>query len=216
MPPPPSAARMGFVDLPPLTLLRVENAYFKEGSARNLEDYIATQIAHLRVERRRGLRTLRVESVLPAIPKGQVGASDLVPISMRRFRSYRYYYAVVFAKQGRGGVGSAVLLGANSADELERLGVRLVDEPDSVCGPEAKNCTVFPRTCTVSLEMEITVNGISRVIGWRAAVGGVAPAGKDVRLTRIVNGREVLTDLKAGATATRMMVMLPGDRLQWD
>ena len=205
---------MGFVDLPPLTQLRVENAYFKEGSPRKLDDYIGTQIAHIQVEPRRGLRVLNLESALGAIPKDQAPASDLVGVPMRRFRNYRYYYAVVFAKAGRGAVGSAVLLGANSAVEMERLGEQLEAEPDSVCGgPAAKNCTVFPQTCSVSLEMEITVNGSPRVVGWRATLGGLAPpAGKAMRLTR----GGTVTELPGGDIRTRATVLLPGDRVAWE
>ena len=211
-PPIPSAARIGFVDLPPLAQLEVTNAIFKEGSvARKLEDYIDTQVAHVEVERR-GLRVLRVDSRLAAIPKDQTQAGDLIAPSLLRFRNYRYYYAVVFASKGRGSVGSAVLLGANSPAEMERLGERLAADPDSVCGPAAKNCTVFPQTCTVALQMGIVVNGGPQVVGWRTTLANVAPAGKAVKWTR----GGVVTDFAAGEAKLRATVLLPGDQVEWE
>lgn len=154
---------------------------------------------------------LSIESALAVIPKDQPRTVDLVTPTMKRFRNYRYYYAVVFANRGRGTTGSAVLLGANSLSEIERLGNRLVSNPETVCDAASANCIVFPQNCTVSLEMAVTVNGVSKSMAWGSRLSAVVPAGKNVRLMR---GKDVAKDFHAGAMEIRAFVLLPGDRVE--
>jgi len=51
--------------------------------------------------------------------------------------------------------------GASSIDELDVLAARLMTDPDAVCAGQSPHCAVFPQACTVSLEIEIVVNGAS-------------------------------------------------------
>src|SRR5258708_3696708 len=148
--------------------LRIENAYYREGEPkRGIAGFLGTEIAHYQVRANRGLRLMSVESAVVRRPRDQGPVQELIRASQGNFRKYRYYYAVVFNK--RGGIRGSVLLGGGSIEEIERLGVRLVADPDLICGGESRHCTVFPEACTV--EMEIVVNGVARVVPWGAVVG---------------------------------------------
>lgn len=217
-PPPvprPDAAQGLWVDLHPQMELRIENAYYKEGAVkRGLTGFLGTEIARYQV-RSRGLRLMAVEAVLPQRPRDQLPVQQLLPVAEMRFRYYRFFYAVVFSKRRE--EGGAVLLGARSADELDRLGARLISEPDSICNAESTHCTVFPAACTVSVEIEIVVNGAPRTIPWGSLLASIGPKPDHFELLRRSAGgpaAPVTIDL-SDPRALRLPLM-PGDQLKWE
>ena len=152
------APQGSWVDLIPQMELKIENAYFDPAAPRQgLSGYLGTEIARYQVGPGRGLLPPEVQAPLVKRPSDQPPAQELIHASQRRHKKYRFYYAVVFSQKGS--AGGPVLLGASSQGELDRLSAELLAAPYSVCGDRSRHCTVFPNTCTVSLEMQIVVNG---------------------------------------------------------
>jgi len=172
-----------WVDLGPEMGLRVENAYFRERAPRHgLAAFVGTEVAEYRVQRRGGLQLISVESKVPQRPKDQAPVQELMPVSMAAYRYHRFFYQIVFPSRGEN--RSAVLLGASGASELHQLGAQLLTNPDSVCGGPSAHCTVFPEACTVSIEMEILVNGAPQTVLWGSLLGSVADNPRRVELLR--------------------------------
>ncbi len=150
-----------WVELRPEMELRVENAYYREGAAkRGLANYLGTQVARYCVLPDGKLRGISAEPGLVQLPADQPPVKQLLPSRQARYGHHRYFYQVVLNRKT--GVQSAILLGAASKEELERLTGQLVRAPDSVCNARSGHCTVFPEACTFALEIEIVVNGAPR------------------------------------------------------
>ena len=103
-----------------------------------------------------------------------------------------------------------MLLGARSMKEIEELSAKLKAAPDDVCSPQSVRCTVFPESSTVSISMEIVVNGAAQVVLWGSVVGSVTGGRPASRVERMASGR--LEVLPNGNAATRL---LPGDRVNF-
>jgi len=217
-PPPPAAngLRIEYVDLLPQTELHILGAYFKEGTPRTgIEGYLGTASADYRARLTRGLQLVGEESNVSAFPSDQFPPRELIRSSQRRHRKYRFYYAIVFTQKGS--VSNSVLLGANSQQEIDRLGAQLLAAPDSICTGNAPHCTIFPKTCTVSVAMQIVVNGVPRTIGWRSPLTAVTPGAHHIELTRRsqAGNLETITIDTTNPGATRT-ILLPGDRVKWE
>src|ERR1700733_9093517 len=150
---------------------------------------LASEVARYRARTGGGLRLISVESKVAQRPKDQPAVSQLIGASLARSRYHRFFYQVIFRSKGEG--QGAVLLGASSASELDRLGAHLLTDPDSVCGDRAVHCTAFPEACTVSLEMEIVLNGASHTVAWGSLLASVAVRPRRVELLRAYAGRLV-------------------------
>lgn len=186
----------GWVDIAEGMVLLVENAYFRDGATtRTIADYIGTEKLALRAGRR-GL-TVTEHLTLPGRPSKQPPVTALFPEKARRRRQHRLYFQVVVDKTS--GKANAVVLGAGSRGEMAALAARLTGK--TVC---AGGCTVFPEGSSVSLAMEIFVNGQPRTVLWGTNVLNVAGAQRAFTLRR---GEKVLP---AGP-----VTLLPGDRIEW-
>jgi hypothetical protein len=140
-----------WLDLRPPMQLRVESAYYREGaSRRGLEGYLGTEVARFQVQPKGSLRFISKQSMKNR-PPDQPPVDRLLPSFIRRYRYYRFYFAIVF-KRNAAARGS-VLLGANQTAELERLSTELLIDPDAVCSDRSTHCTVFPEACSVAVEM---------------------------------------------------------------
>jgi hypothetical protein len=107
------------------------------------------------------------------------------------------------------------LLGAPSAAELGRLSSQLLAAPASVCGTSPR-CSVFPETCTVSLEIEIVVNGSPRTVLWGSFLSSVAIRPRHVDLQRLYRGRLVPVEINESDPDALRLPLLPGDRVSWE
>jgi hypothetical protein len=218
VPPPAStmASRVEYVDLLPQTELHILTAYFKEGAPRTgIEGYLGTESADYRARVSRGLQLVREESQVATHPADQPPARELIPLSQRRHRKYRFYYAVVFARKGS--TNSSVLLGANSQEEIERLGTQLLADPDSVCAGGSPHCTIFPKTTTVSVAMQIFVNGTPKIVQWRTILASLTPGAHRIEVTRrSATGRVTATMIDMADPAAVRSVLLPGDQVKWE
>ena len=205
----------GWQDLRPQMDLRIENAYYKDGVPKHgLAGFLGTEAAVYRVRPARGLRLVSADPALAQQPRDQPPVQDLLRRSQTRHRRYRFFYAVVF--DAKADIHGSVLLGADSADEIDRLTAQMLTDPNSVCGGRSIHCTVFPDTCTVSLQMEVVVNDVPRAVIWGSLLASVVRNPHQIELYRPSAGR--LTHVKvdpADPKAIRMP-LLPGDRINWD
>ena len=204
----------GWVELRPLTELRVENAYFREGAPKHgLANFLGTEIARYRVLPTGELKEISVESRVEQRPSDQPPVQQLLSEAQRLYHSHRYFYQVLLSKKSN--VRSAVLLGAKSMDEMERLTTQLLTEPESVCGDGLAQCTVFPEACTVSLEMKVMVNGGSRTVLWGSTLAEFAESHRHVALFRRYQDRLAPVEIDVRDREALRVPLLPGDVIKW-
>lgn len=203
-----------WVELRPRMELRVENAYYQEGMPkRGLTGFLGTEVAHYRVRAKGGLSLLSFQA-MNGRPLDQLPVQTLIRPAQQHHRYYRFYYEVFF--KNRTDAQGSVLLGAQSRRELEQLGEQLSRDPGSICGEQSRHCTVFPEACSVSLEMEIVVNGVPQLVTWGTVLASVAAHPRHVTLLRLYRGRFVPVHMNAADPQALRLPLLPGDRLRWD
>jgi hypothetical protein len=157
---------------------------------------------------------MSVRSDVTRRPVDQPPVQDLIGPQQRRYRYYRYFFQIVFRQKND--TRGAVLLGADSLDELNRLVARLREDPDAVCGGASQHCAAFPVACTVALQIEITVNGAQSVVGWGNTLGSVAEHARTLKLSRLDNGVLTPVEVDAGDPNALRLPLLPGDRIEWE
>jgi hypothetical protein len=206
---------IGWVDLRPQMELRVEAAYYREGSLkRSLADYLGTETARFQVRPNGQLRLTSVQSSLKG-PRGkQPPVQQLVRGSQRRYSHGRFFYAVAMNRNGQ--TRSAVLLGAGTTAEVARLTTQLLSDPQSVCGGKSTHCTVFPEASSASLDIEIVVNGSRRSVAWGNVLDSIAVHPRHVEMLRVDAGRLVPVEIDASDPAALKLPLLPGDRVTWE
>jgi hypothetical protein len=201
-----------WLDLRPRMQLRVENAYYETGAPkRGLNGYLGTEIAQYRVRPNGKLQLLNVHP-MPQRPADQGPVQDLVSATQQQHPYYRFFYEVLF----KGSAHGSVLLGASSLDELNQLTTQLKASPESVCTAQSTHCTVFPEACSVSLEMDIYVNGAPRTIHWPSTVANIAPHPSQLKLLRLVGSRTTPVELDPSDPKALRLPLLPGDRIIWN
>lgn len=191
--------------------LQIENAYYKRGvPARGLEGFLGTEMAHYEVTTQ-GLRLLSVQS-MEQPPEGAVAVQDLIAPTQMKFRYYRLYFEIMFPN---GNTHGSVLLGANSMEQLNRLSEEL-NHPEVLCGRNSTYCTVFPEACSVSVEMQIIVNGKAQKVIWGVSLQSVVTEHpQHLTMKRLYNRRLVPVDINAGDPDALRLPLLPGDRITW-
>lgn len=204
----------GWVELRPLTQLRVENAYFREGSPKHgLANFLGTEIARYQVLATGALKEVSLESHVVQRPSDQPPVRQLVSESQRLFHCHRLFYQVLLSKKSN--VHSAVLLGAESLAEINRLTERLLTDPETVCADDSAQCAVFPEACTVSLEIEIFVNGRRRTLLWGSDLAEVTGSHPNVTLFRRYKDRLAPVEMDTHDQEAARLPLLPGDIIRW-
>jgi hypothetical protein len=203
----------GWMDLHPGIVLHIENAYYQPGaSRRGLEGFLGTETAEYQV-RPNGTLHLRSVRAMQDRPAGQLPVQQLVSEAQRSFHQHRFYYEILFRKAGA--ARGSVLLGSDQVNELNRLAAQLHADPDAVCNQTSKNCTVFPEACSVSIEMEIVVNGEARTVLWGSDIESVAESHVNFHLLRVSNGRLLPVSIDTHDSNALRLPLLPGDHLDW-
>lgn len=211
----PGPVQDGWQDLLPGTDLRIENAYYKEGAPRHgLAGFLGTGVAVYREGLNGGLRLISSKTSVLKRPHDQPAVENLLRSSQRRHRRYRFFFAVVF--DAKADIHGSVLLGAESAEEIENLSAKLLSDPNSVCGGHGKHCSVFPDTCTVSLQMEVVVNGVPRDVIWGSLLGSVVRGAHRIELARLSKGTLSRIQLDPADPQALHMTLLPGDQVKWE
>lgn len=200
--------------LHPQTELHIENAYYREGAPKHgIANYIGTEQVVYQV-RQRSLRLILVKSGLEQRPADQPPVQELIGASRLHYRCYRYFFQIVFRQKAD--TRGAVLLGANSINELDRLASRLISDPEAVCDGRSPHCAVLPEACTVALEMEIVANGAARTVVWGNLLDSVATHPRKVRLLRLYDGKLTPVEVQASDPMALRLPLLPGDRIEWE
>jgi hypothetical protein len=195
--------------------LRIENAYYREGAAaRTSADFLGTEVAHYQVRPDGRLRLLFVDSGVKQQPAGQLAVQRLIQPPQQRYRFHRFFYEILLNRRAE--LRGAVVVGARTAGELNRVSAQLFADPASVCGASLPRCTVFPEKCTVSLEIEITVNGAARTVLWGSFLSSVAPKPRRLELLRLYRGRSTPVAIDASDEAALRLPLLPGDQIRWE
>ena len=203
-----------WVELRPEMELRVEMAYYREGSRRReLADYLGTGTAHYQVRPNGTLHLVSKQSAVKERPKDQPAIEKLVEPSQSHHRFHRFFYEILLNRKAE--LRGAVLLGAASAAELDRLTSRLLSDPAALCSARPRQCTIFPETCIVSLEIEILVNGEPRTVLWGSSLSTVAPKPRQLELMRLNRGRPVPVEIEPVDPDSLRLPLLPGDHIDW-
>jgi hypothetical protein len=200
--------------LHPNTQLHIENAYYREGAPKHgIADFIGTEKAVYEV-RPRSLRLISVQSEVEQRPADQPPVQELIGAARLHYRYYRYFFQIVFRQKSN--TRGAVLLGADSIDELDVLAARLRTDPDAVCAGLSRHCAVFPEACTVALEIEIVVNGGARSVIWGSLLDSVAMNPRKLQLLRLHHGKPTPVEVDPGDPNALRLPLLPGDRVEWE
>ena len=204
----------GWVELQPLTQLRVENAYFREGAPKHgLANFLGTEIARYQVLATGVLKEISVESRVKQRPSDQPPVHQLVTETQRLYHSHRFFYQVLLNKKSD--VRNAVLLGAESTEELDGLTTEVLTEPESVCGGTPTHCTVFPEACTASLEIEVMVNGAPRTVLWGSTLAEFAGSHRHAALFRLYQDGLAPVEIDVHDREAHRVPLLPGDVIKW-
>jgi hypothetical protein len=200
------------VDLRPGLGLRVENAYYEKGASRKgLKGYLGTEVANYMVTKD-GLRLLAVVPMKNR-PEGDTPVQDLISATQMKFRYYRFYFEILF--NSKSGENSSVLLAANSLAELNDLSAQLTD-PQKVCGGVSTHCAVFPEACSVSLEMNVIVNGKQQLTNWGSSLSSVVTKSpQHVSMKRMYRGRLINVKIDPTDPVQLGLPLLPGDQISW-
>lgn len=83
----------GWVELRPLTELRVENAYFREGAPKHgLANFLGTEIARYQVLATGELKQISVESRVEQRPADQPPVQQLLTEAQRLYHNHRFFF----------------------------------------------------------------------------------------------------------------------------
>jgi len=203
-----------WVELRPGMELRIEMAYYRAGSTeRGFADFLGTSTAHYQVRPNGTMRLVSMQSVLKERPSDQPSIETLISPSQARHRFHRFFYEILLNRKAE--LRGAVVLGAPSTAELDRLGTQLVADPVALCDAHPRQCAVFPETCTVSLEIEIVVNGEPRTVLWGSSLSSITPRPRQLELMRLDRGRLAPIELEPADPSALRLPLLPGDNIRW-
>jgi hypothetical protein len=201
----------GWIDLRPLMELRIENAYYQKGaSRRRLTGYLGTEVARYQ-DTANGLLLTAVQP-MTGRPAEDLPVEQLILRPELNFHYYRLYYEILF-NRATDSHGSA-LIGANTRQELDRLASQMSD-PESVCNVSSSHCAVFPEACSVSVEMQITVNGKPESVLWGSRVASIAATPKRLFMKRLNDGKLIPVKIHAADSNALRLLLLPGDQIVW-
>lgn len=200
-----------WVDLRPGMELQIENAYYRPGMPKHgLNGFLGTEKALYKV-RPRGLQRLSVQSMKDR-PSEQPPVQQLIRPFEMHDRWYRFYYEIFFRRTGD--TKGSVLVGAKQKKELDRLADHLLKDPDSVCSAQSRNCSVFPEACSVSIEMEIVVNGVPRSVTWGSTLASVIGQSRHIDLSRMYKRRLMPVKIDPQDANSLRLPLLPGDHVK--
>jgi hypothetical protein len=146
-------------------------------------------------------------------PSEQPPVQELIrPVQMHNYH-YRFYYEILFRS---GKTRGSVLLSAKTKNGIDRISTQLLSDPDSVCGAQSKQCTVFPEACSVSVEIGIVVNGTPKSVIWGSLLSNVVEHPHALELSRLYNGRPVVVKFDVHDEGAFRLPLLPGDHVTWN
>ncbi|MEZ5365983.1 MAG: hypothetical protein R2748_27535 [Bryobacterales bacterium] len=208
-----AGADIGWADLRPKMSLQIEQAYFREGAeAQDIRSYLGLESVRYAKTAAGPLREVEASPPLATRPPSQPAARTLLPVTHRDLPRQRLFYQLLLnpTEDRR----AAVLLSAPSRDVLEQLATRLAADPAGTCRQESAACTAFPEHCSVSLQLEIEVDGKKTNVPWGTRLGRVAKGSPTLRLYRSTGARLERVELDPTDGQALGIPLLPGDRIE--
>jgi hypothetical protein len=179
------AGRSG-LDLKPGIRLKIERAFFQPPGAGEEEhqakNFLGLSTASFDVELTsdKRVRFQQVESIQysPASVAqfDEEGSRDQGLSSLPPERSYRLYFYTYFVPEKH--KRSAVIIGGDSASQLDELDHRLRSMPEKGCENAATKevtCIEFKGFVSLSSQVEVELNGKTKFLDWGAKVKDVLP-----------------------------------------
>jgi hypothetical protein len=217
----PDGSAPVWVDLRPGMELKIEGAYYREGSPRRgVTDYLGAETATYEIHLNGALRLGSVSSFLDGQtgkeqPRDQPAVQLLIRPRNMSYRYHRLFFQLLMSRTGA--IRPAVLIGSRSIAELDRLTTQLLAGQDAVCGRGSTNqCTAFPPMFTASVAIEIVVNGAARKVTWGSTLGSIAAHPRHVELLRISNGRLAPLQVDVTDPEALRLPLLHGDQVSWN
>jgi hypothetical protein len=209
-----------WVELLPGMRLKIEGAYYRDGSPRRgLADYLGPETVTYEV---RPDGTLRQESVTSFLtskpeekqPRDQPAIQTLIrPRDLTGWR-HRLFFQIVVNRVGA--TRPAVLIGSRSTAELDRLTAQFLAGGPQACTTAPTRCTAFPDWCTTSVEIEIVANGVARKVVWGTTLGAVAGRPAHAELLRVSAGRLAPIAIDLTNPEALRLPLVHGDQLSWN
>lgn len=190
----------------------MENAYYKPGFSRQgLAGFLGTEVANYSVTAH-GLRLLSFQPMKDR-PTGDLPVQELISRPQMRHSYYRFYYEVFFKDRTQS--HGSVLLGADSMEDLDHLSAELAGGGSS-CSATSSKCTLFPEACSVSIEMQILVNGKRRSVVWGTNLNSVIEEHpQTIAMERLRAGRLTPVRINSHDPRELQLPLLPGDHISW-
>lgn len=210
----------GWVDLRPGMELKIEGAYYREGSpGRNVADYLGDEVATYVVSTNGTLRLGSVSSFLDhesgkQQPRDQPAVQLLVRPRNLAYRYHRLVFQVLVSSNGT--IRPAILLGSRSIAGIDKLTKQLLEGQLSGCGPGSGECAALPLWCTASPSIGIVVNGNARKVAWGSTLGSVAIRPSHMELLRADNGRSAAVQVDVADPEALRAPLAQGDQVSWN
>jgi hypothetical protein len=193
--------------------LRIENAYFREGSSRReLEDYLGTEVARYQASMTGDLVQIGPTQVVPNRPANQLRVDQLIPEAQRKVPHHRFFYQILINPTDTH--RTAVLISAATPERLASLTELLLRDPSKLCSGDSTSCTVFPKSSSVSLEMEIFVNDSPKTVAWGSWLWTITGDTGSPKLFRLYKGRLTRVKFDPKDPGARGVPLLPGDHVK--
>jgi hypothetical protein len=194
--------------------LDVDGAYYREGSPRrNLADYLGDEVAKYEVTANGSLNLKSVAS-LPSgkrPPRDQPAVQLLIGRRDAASKYHRLFFRVVFSQTGA--PRQAILLGARSSVELDRVTSHLSDGRSALC---PGRCSVFPEWSTAAVLIGVIVNGVPRRVVFGSTIGNIAPHALHMTLWRDNGGRVTTVPVDPSDPEALRLPLRHGDRITWE
>ncbi|BDC48360.1 hypothetical protein F183_A06760 [Bryobacterales bacterium F-183] len=218
----------GAFDLRPGLRLKVVRARFSKPAEQrksSIDGYIGlTTVSYDVAEDAAGWVTLQRSGVAFEPESMRATVRDAVPQDMLRLPSRPVYRFLMQTSYLRSGVKRfAILLGTQRVSEMRALEAKLAADPAVPCATLTSSaakavCVSFEGDVTVSPEVQVTVNGVSRYVPWGATIANLlreVKAASHVRMRRVWEGQLRRVDAEDQAALART-VLTGGDEIAWD
>jgi len=208
-----TASGEGWVQLQPGIGLLMERAYFRaEAPIEDIRSYLGTETVRYRVTWTDGLTASGPVQHLAERPSTVPPVEQLIAEDQLRRRYHRLFYQVLLNPTDTHRV--AILVSGSSLEQIESLTASFLTNPKSVCAGSSHQCVIFPTHTSLSVEIEIVVDGVMQRVPWGRRLSDIRPLGPHPRLFRRYQGRLTPVEFDPTDSATLAVPLLPGDRIQ--
>ena len=204
-----AGADLGWADLREKMSLQIDQAYFREGAeSEDIRSYLGLESVRYAKTAAGPLREAEDSPPLAMRSPSQPAARELLPAAQRDLPHHRLYYQLLINETDDR--RAAVLLSAPSRETLQQLAA----DPVASCRQEPAACTIFPEHCSVSLQLEIEVDGKKMNVPWGTRLSLIVKGATEPRLYRSTGTRHERVELDPADPKALGIPLLPGDRVE--